>query len=250
MIKFSRKRASIGSWLTIGDETTAEILSTSGFEWIVIDMEHSSLSMGDVGRLVRVVDAGSAVPFVRVPGLQPELVKRVLDAGALGVVFPDIRSAREADIAVKSTRYQPAGVRGVGLARAQKYGRGFNEYFRDLAPNLTVIVQVESAEALAELPKILSVEGVDAVMVGPYDLSCSLGIPGEFDSPVYKAALESILTLTVESNVPVGIHVVEPDPAAVRARVEEGFSVIAYSVDIRMLAHTADIGARECRRAK
>jgi len=235
---------SIGSWVTIGNETVAEIIASAGYDWVVIDMEHSTMSVGDVGRLVRVVDACKTTPFVRVPSLDPPLVKRVLDAGARGVIFPDVKSQDEALIAVRSVHYPPNGDRGVGLARAQGYGRSFDSYFHDEAPKTAVLIQIESVSAVEAIDSIFSTDGIDGFIIGPYDLSCSLGVPGDFESEIFKSALAKVLAAASKHNIPAGIHVVEPDQNALKQRIEEGYTIIAYSVDIRMLAVSADLGVQ------
>lgn len=238
----SNKEVSIGSWLTIGNETVAEIVSSAGYEWVVIDMEHSTISIAEVGRLIRVVDANGPIPIVRVPSLDIAMVKRVLDAGAEGIIFPDIRSAVEAQDAVAASHYPPKGSRGVGLARAQQYGRDFQGYFTEAAPKVKVWIQIESVEAVDNIEAIFKVDGVDGFIIGPYDLSCSLGIPGDFDNEKFQCALNTILSAADRNNVPAGIHVVEPDIEQVKTRIREGYSIIAYSVDIRMIAVAADAG--------
>ena len=240
-------KVTLGSWVTIGNETVAEIIASAGFEWVVIDMEHSTMSVGDVGRLIRAVDARGSAPLVRVPGYHPDLVKRVLDAGAKGVIFPDIQSASQAQAVVRSMKYPPDGIRGVGLGRAQNFGRSFQEYFHEHSQQLFTIIQIESAAALDQIASIFEVDEVAAFIVGPYDLSCSLGVPGKFEHPIFIEALNKILEAGARAGVPAGIHIVDPNINELQLRINEGYTFIAYGVDIRMLAQLADAGVQAWR---
>jgi 2-keto-3-deoxy-L-rhamnonate aldolase RhmA len=172
---------------------------------------------------------------VRLSANDPVQIKRVMDAGAYGVIVPMVNSAAEAKQAVAAVRYPPKGRRGVGLARAQGYGTSFDWYLNWVNRGPLVIVQVEHIKAVDNLEAILSVEGVDGYIVGPYDLSGSLGVPGEFDHPLMKNAMQQIETVGADSGKVPGIHVIEPKPNELKNRIEQGYRFVAYSLDIRML---------------
>ena len=231
----------LGSWITIANSGIAEIMARSGFDWLAVDLEHSVISIHEAGDLIRTIDLCGVSPLVRLSANDPVQIKRVMDAGAHGIIVPMVNSADEARRAVSSVRYPPIGQRGVGLARAQGYGNAFEDYVRWLDDEAIVIVQVEHIEAVENLEKILAVDGVDGFIVGPYDLSGSLGIPGQFDHPKMLDAMQRIKTIGYNSDKAPGIHIVEPDPEQFRLGIDEGYRFIAYSVDIRMLDH-------ECRR--
>ncbi len=159
-----------------------------------------------------------------------------MDAGAEGVIVPNICTINQAKKAVAATRYPPLGNRGVGLARAQGYGERFKEYLDWQKNNPIVIVQIENIEAMADLKGIFNVEGVDGFMIGPYDLSASMGIAGDFKCKEFKDTINFILKTGKECGLAPGIHIVEPDTQLLKKSISDGFKFIAYSVDIRMIA--------------
>ncbi len=239
----SKLRASeptFGSWLSLAHPAIMEIMVRAGFEWIVIDLEHTSITIREAEDLIRVADLSGCPPLVRVTWNDAQQIKRVMDAGAHGIVVPMVNSADDARAAVSAVRYPPAGVRGVGLGRASGYGTNFKGYCDWVEKDCVVVVQVEHKESVANLDEILAFDGVDAFIVGPYDLSASLGVPGQFENPEFLAAMSSIREVHARSGKPGGFHVVEPSAEQLRARVDEGYTFIAYGVDMRML----DIAAR------
>lgn len=238
--KLQSGRLCLGTWITLGHAGIAEIFTRAGFDWVVVDLEHSTISIEQAGELIRTIDLAGGAPLVRLTSNDSNLIKRVMDAGAHGIVVPNVNSPEDARRAVAATRYAPHGIRGVGLARAQQYGPGFRDYLEWQKDGPTVIVQIEHHSALAHLDEIFATEGVDGFIIGPYDLSCSMGMPGEFERPELIDAMKKILDAGLRTGCPAGIHIVEPDPEGLRRKIEEGYRFIAYSVDIRML----DIGAR------
>ena len=189
--------------------------------------------------------------LVRLTSNDENQIKRVMDAGATGVVVPMVKNVEDAKSAVAAIHYPPLGNRGVGLARAQKYGEAFQEYLKwqsDANDGPVVVVQIEHIDAVNNLKNILSVEGVDAFIIGPYDLSCSMGIPGEFNNPKFKQVIESIISISNEMNAVSGLHVVEPDLLKLDEAIKIGHKFIAYSVDIRMLAVMAKSGVDRIKR--
>jgi 2-keto-3-deoxy-L-rhamnonate aldolase RhmA len=236
--KMINRELTTGSWITIGSTVVAEIMARSGFDWLTIDMEHSAITLDISQDLIRVIDLCGVVPLVRVGHNQPNLIKRVMDAGAHGVIVPMVNSREDAQQAVRSVKYPPDGFRGVGLARAQQYGHDFEGYRKWNQENSIVIIQVEHIDSVNNLEEILAVPGVDGFLVGPYDLSGSLGVPGEFDHPDVLKALEKIKTISEEKQALSGFHVIPPDPAAFLEKSEDGYKFIAYSLDILFLGQT------------
>ena len=235
----NKKKLSIGSWISIGDMRIADIFCGSGFDWLTIDLEHSTINLDKAGDLIRVISLSGVTPLVRLTSLDENQIKRVMDAGAEGIIVPNICNAKEAKLAVASTRYSPIGNRGVGLARAQGYGENFEKYLEWQKKNPIVIVQIENIKAIDNLKDIFNVEGIDGFMIGPYDLSASMGIPGDFNSPEFKKIVNLILEKGKESDIAPGIHIVEPEINLLKKAIKDGFKFIAYSVDIRMLSSTA-----------
>jgi 2-dehydro-3-deoxyglucarate aldolase len=243
-------RLTIGSWITLAHPAIAEIMAKAGFDWLVVDLEHSVITIGEAEELIRVIDLCGVPPLVRLTWNDPNQIKRVMDAGAYGIIVPMVNSRDEAEKAVESVYYPVRGRRGVGLARAQGYGAQFPEYTKWLGEQAVVIVQVEHIEAVNHLESILSVNGVDGYIIGPYDLSASMGLPGELDHPEVKATIERIKQIGRGMNKPGGLHIVEPDPEKLRRHIEEGFKFLAYSVDIRMLDKTCRDGLSAIRRGE
>lgn len=231
----------IGSWITTPSSAIAEILVAAGYDWVVVDLEHSTISIEQAGELIRTIDLGGSAPLVRITSNSPDQIKRVMDAGAHGIVVPMVNSAQDARDAVSATRYAPNGIRGVGLARAQGYGSKFSEYLEWQKESAVVIVQIEHKDAISNLEEILATPGVDGFIIGPYDLSCSMGIPGEFEKSEFKDAMAFILAKGLAMGCPAGLHIVEPDVSRLEQSISEGFRFIAYSVDVRML----DVSARK-----
>jgi len=235
-------QVTVGSWLTLAHPGIAEIMSKAGFDWLTIDLEHSVITIREAEELIRIIVLSGVVPLVRLSANDPVQIKRVMDAGAHGVIVPMVNSSAAAESAVEAVRYPPMGKRGVGLARAQGYGSSFDRYREWVNRESVVIVQVEHIEAVDNLEAILSVEGVDGFIVGPYDLSGSLGVPGQFDHTSMKEAMGRIRTVGLSSGKSSGIHIIEPNLEELRQRLDEGYRFVAYSLDIRML----DRACRTC----
>lgn len=234
----------LGTWITLGHTSIAEIFAKVGYDWLVVDLEHSTISIEQAGELIRTIDLVGAAPLVRLTSNDANQIKRVMDAGAHGIVVPNVCTPQAAKDAVAATRYAPLGLRGVGLARAQQYGHGFGEYLDWQKDGPVVIVQIEHQSALDQLEDIFSVPGVDGFIIGPYDLSCSMGMPGEFERPEFIAAMQRILKEGLKAGCPAGLHIVEPDPVRLRNVIGEGYRFVAYSVDIRMLDVSARAGVQ------
>jgi 2-dehydro-3-deoxyglucarate aldolase len=242
MVHSFLQKLSIGSWIQLGHPAVAEIMASAGFDWLVVDLEHSTIGLREAEELIRVIDLKGVVPLVRLSSNNAEQIKRVMDAGAHGVIVPMVNSEEEAQAAVSAVKYPPKGHRSVGLGRAQGYGTSFIEYFNWQKDHTLVVVQIEHIDAVDNLESILSVAGVDAYIVGPYDLSGSLGIPGEFKGHRFLEVMQHIRNVAEKLGVPGGVHIVEPDPAQLRRSIEEGNHFIAYGVDFRMLDVTCRMG--------
>ena len=225
----------IGSWITIGHSSVAEIMAQAGFDWLTVDMEHSAITLSEAQNLIRVIELSGVTPLVRVGSNDSNLIKRVMDAGAHGVIVPMVNSRADAERAVKAVKYPPEGSRGVGLARAQKYGFGFEQYKKWCEKESIVIVQIEHIDAVNNLEEILTVKGIDGFFVGPYDLSGSLGKPGQFDAPAIIEALAKVKTISDKCNALSGFHVIQPDIEDFNKKKNEGYRFIAFSLDTLFL---------------
>jgi len=225
----------IGSWITLAHPAIAEIMARAGFDWLVVDLEHSVITIREAEELIRVIDLCGVVPLVRLSANDPVQIKRVMDAGAHGVIVPMVNTKDDAIKAVSAVRYPPIGTRGVGLARAQKYGTGFDDYKKWLEEESVIIVQIEHIDGVENFESILKVECVDGFIVGPYDLSGSLGIPGQFDHPKYRQVIKRLEKQARDMNFMAGYHIVLPEPDQVLEKAAQGYKFIAYSTDFLFL---------------
>ena len=231
----NNKEITIGSWITLSDAAIAEIMARSGFDWLAVDMEHSALSINQAQQIVRTVELSGVPPLVRVKENNPALVKRFMDAGAHGIIVPLVNSERDAKQAVNAVKYPPLGTRGVGLFRAQKYSLDLESYRKWNQENSIVIVQIEHIRGVENLESIMNVDGVDGFIIGLYDLSGSLGCPGNFEDAKVREALIEIHAKSKKFNYLMGQHVVNPDPNEVLERIEEGIKFIGFGVDFLFL---------------
>lgn len=232
-----KNKLSLGSWVTLGHTSIPEIMAQAGFEWLTVDMEHSAITLHQTQQLVQIISLKGLTPLVRVGENNPNAIKRAMDTGAHGVIVAMINSKEDAEQAVKSVQYPPSGFRGVGLARAQGYGQNFSEYKTWNSSESIVIVQIEHITAIKHLEEIITVPGVDGSIIGPYDLSGSLGYPGEFERQEVKDALKQYETICKKYNKPMGIHVVQPDPVKTAEYIAKGYTFIAVGLDILYLGN-------------
>ena len=226
---------SLGSWITLPYISIAEIMADAGFDWLCVDMEHSVTDYAEAQQLILAIQSKGLKAYVRVGENNTRIIKRVLDAGADGIIVPSVNSAAEAQKAVDSVKYPPFGKRGVGLARAQSYGFGFESY-RDIASKeIKLIVQIEHINAINELDAILQTKGVDGTFIGPYDLSGSMGKPGNWDDPDVKQALLVYEETVKKYDKWIGFHVIQPDYTLVNEKIKKGYNFIAFSLDVLFL---------------
>lgn len=229
----------MGTWITLAHPAIAEIFSNAGFDWLTIDMEHSVIDLFDAENLIRTANLLGSIPLVRLPSNDEVIIKRILDAGSAGIIIPQINSEDELVRAIKATKYAPDGIRGAGLARAQSYGEDFDGYKSIVDNDMLIIAQIEDKKALKNLDSILSVPQLDAIIIGPYDLSASMGKAGQLDDKEVAEAIDKIVQKSIDQGVSCGIHIIEPNTDELNSRIKEGFNFIAYSLDIRMLSHNA-----------
>lgn len=226
-----KKKSSIGSWITINNPSIAEIMADCGFDWLCIDLEHSSIDYAEVQQIILAIQSKGIKAFVRVGENNTRIIKRVLDAGADGIIVPSVNSAIEALKAVDAVKYPPHGKRGVGLARAQSYGFGFEQYRDEKTKSIKLIAQIEHINAIKELDAIIQTEGIDGTFIGPYDLSGSMGKPGQWDAPDVKEVIRVYEETARKYSKLIGFHVVPPDHKLVEEKIEKGYNFIAFGFD-------------------
>ena len=234
----------LGIWNTIGGNTVPELLGGSGFDWVLVDCEHAAIETVEVLPALQAIGQNpdtSAV--VRVAANDPALFKRVLDMGAQTVMVPYVQTAGEAASAVNAMRYGPNGMRGMaGMTRATRYGQ-VEDYYNKAEEELCLIVQVETLEGLGNLDAIAQTDGVDAVFIGPADLSASMGLRGQVTHPNVDKAITEAITKLLDMDVPAGVMAL--DPAVAERYLACGASFVAVAVDLVMLADAvADIRNR------
>jgi 2-keto-3-deoxy-L-rhamnonate aldolase RhmA len=221
-----------GTLLTFGAPEVADLLAGAGFDWLFVDAEHGALDPRDVLLILQTV-ADRTPSLVRVPTLNEAWVKRVLDAGAEGIIVPQVSTAEEAERAVRLAHYPPRGTRGLGTARANRYGLGLAGQLDRARERVVVVVQAETAEAVRNIESIARVPDLDAVFVGPFDLSASLGHPGEVEHPRVRAGIARVAEACGGVGVRTGIFAL--GAAGLRSRPAEGFTLLAAGVDSALL---------------
>ena len=233
----ARKRQ-IGLWSSLAGSVSTEIIAHSGFDWIVIDMEHAPNDMPQVVAQLQAMATGTATPVVRPPWNDFVTIKRVLDGGAKTLVIPYVQNRAEAEAAVAAIRYPPRGIRGVAAgARGSNFGRVPN-YLAGAEADLCLIVQVETAEAMATLEEIAGVEGVDGVFIGPADLAASMGHLGNPGAAPVQAAIREAAQRILKAGKSPGILSTVEDDA--RRYLDWGYVFVAVGVDSALLAKNAD----------
>ncbi|WP_096028182.1 HpcH/HpaI aldolase family protein [Campylobacter lanienae] len=240
--KLKNKELTIGSWVTIGHPSVVEIMANAGFEWLVIDIEHTSIDLTMVQILISTIQSKGLKALIRVSKNEEVVIKRVLDMGADGIIVPMITNADDAQKAVDYAKYPPIGKRGVGLFRAQNYGLSFNEYKKWVNDELVIIAQIEHYLAAENIESIIKIEGIDGIIIGPYDLSGSLGYPGEYDRLEVKEAINKILLACDKNNIPSGFHVIETDTSNIVEKIKQGCTFLAYSLDFLFLLNSSKTG--------
>ena len=158
-----------------------------------------------------------------------------MDCGADGIIAPNISSLEDVNDAVKFMKYPPEGKRGAGLFSAQNFGNNFDSYYRKNNKESVLVVQIENCDAVENLNEIITVKHIDALMIGPYDLTSSLGIAGEFENPLFLNEVDKIKNIARDNNIPIGMHIVEPDPKKLIAARNEGYSFLGYGLDFKFI---------------
>ena len=230
----------IGTWVQIPSPEVVEIMGSAGYDWVAVDMEHGLFTRTGLADICRAIELGGAAPFVRVAEAAKNEIKSALEAGAQGLIFPMIESRAQLDDAVSWACYpDQGGSRGVGFCRANLYGKHFAAYREGAAGELILVAQIEHIRAVEELPRILAHPRLDAIMVGPYDLSGSMGLTGRFDHPDFVAVMQRIRNACIRHGATMGTHVVDPNPAELAQRVKQGYRFIAYGIDAMFLWQNA-----------
>jgi 4-hydroxy-2-oxoheptanedioate aldolase len=239
-------RPAFGSLLNLGDPLVAEMMASVGFEWLLVDTEHGPIDLATMAAMFATITRYPVAPFARVHELSEASVKRVLDAGAWGVLAPNVRTREEAELLARACRYPPAGARSLGSGRfALSFHTDPATYFRRANDEILVIAQIEHVDAVKNIDAILSVPGIDACYVGPNDWCASAGLPPSLEPPhpEFEEAMQAVLAAARRHGVAAGIHCQQP--ATVMRRIREGWTLVGLVNDQRFLL----AGARAARDA-
>jgi len=239
-----RRDRLVGPLVTLGSPEVAELFAQVGFDWLWIDLEHAPLSLERAQQLIQAV-AGRAGTVIRVPWNDAVYIKRALDLGCDGVIVPQVQNGEEARQAVAAAKYPPAGVRSVGIARAHQYGMSLQDYVLSANERVTVIVQIEHIDAVPHIGDILAVPDIDAVIVGPYDLSASMGRPGEFSHPEVERVIATVADACNQRQLAWGAFA--PDAAAAKAHAARGATMLVVGTDTMYLWRGAKAALAELR---
>lgn len=232
----AQDRATVGTWLQLPSPDVAELMARAGYDWVAVDMEHGAFGRTGLPEIFRAIECGGAAPFARLPEATKTHIKSALEAGAQGLIFPMIESRAQLDAAINWSLYPShGGERGVGYCRANVFGKDFDAYMQGTSKELFLVAQIEHIRAVDNLDAILSHPRLDAIMVGPYDLSGSMGLTAQFEHPEFIAAMQRINDACKKHKAVMGLHIVQPDPAVLAARIAEGCRFIAYGIDATFL---------------
>jgi 2-dehydro-3-deoxyglucarate aldolase len=228
--KLDNGEFTIGTWMQIPHPSIAEILGQSGYDWVAIDMEHGSISTHQLPDIFRAIELGDTLPIVRLAQGLPKDCKQALDAGAGGVIVPMVESAEQLKMVRDACCYPPAGNRGVGYSRANLFGKNFDEYSKE-AQQPILVAMIEHINSLKELESIIEVDGLDAILIGMWDLSASIGKTADFKHPDFVAVMDQIQKISKKSKIPFGVHLEKPIADELQLKLNEGYRFLAYSVD-------------------
>ena len=243
--KLKNNELTIGSWIMMNSPMSVEVLSLAGFEWLVVDVEHTSIDLETTQALITTIQGKGIKALVRVSKNEEVIIKKVLDMGADGIIVPMVNSKEDAIQAVNFAKYPPFGQRGVGLYRASGYGTTFEAYKQWVEEELVIIAQIEHIDAVENIDEIINVEGIDGTIIGPYDLSGSMGYPGEFEREDVKDAVQKVLEACKKNNIPSGFHVVDTNPTKLQEKIVQGCTFLAYGIDYFFMRDLAIDGMKE-----
>ncbi|MAI75616.1 MAG: hypothetical protein CMM90_00305 [Rickettsiales bacterium] len=228
-------RIEFGSWLSVSNENIAEIFCNHGFSFLVVDMEHSSYSVKEACNLIRIIKLKNKKAYVRLPNIDERLIKNFLEFGADGLIAPMINNLNQVKKLIKYCFHLPLGNRGISLNRSNTYGKNFNKNLKNSTKKIKLFVQIESKEALDNLKAIFSEKLVSGFIIGPYDLSMSLGIPGNFTSKKFLDAEKKIIDEGKKFNKIFGTHLINPSKNEISKAVKKKYKFIACGVDFKII---------------
>jgi 2-keto-3-deoxy-L-rhamnonate aldolase RhmA len=225
------REVTLGTWMQFGHPGIAEVFANAGFDWIAVDCEHTDIGIEGFAAIARGIYGRGPVPLVRVRENDTLVIRQVLDAGAQGVIVPLVNTAEDAQKAVAATRFPPEGIRGFAFFRANDWGTNFDDYAQRANRELVVIVMIETKEAVENIDAILAVDGIDGVLIGPYDMSGSYGVTGQTSHPLLLEARQRVVEACQQAGKSAGLHDVLPTKTSIKGAIAEGFTLLALGMD-------------------
>ncbi len=234
-LRLLERKNVFGAWTSLAHPSITEIFVRSGVDFVGIDIEHSTISQEQSQRIIAACHAAGCKCLPRIASHNMEMIKRLLDSGADGIIVPMVQTLEEVNRLVSWVKYPPRGQRSFGIARGQGYGFDFEEYTSNWNEKSILVVQIESVEGVKNIDSIIAVPDVDGAMIGPYDLSGSLGIPGQLEHPDVIEASRKVIKACVRAEKACGTQIIEPDQNRINKALEEGFSFVVLASDIFVL---------------
>lgn len=233
--RFRRRRPLFGAWMSLGHPSIAEIFARAHVDFIGIDLEHSTISQEQAQRIIAASQAGGVPCLPRVSSHNGEQIRRLLDSGADGVIVPNVSTSEQLEQLVESIKYPPAGRRSYGVSRAQGYGFDFDSYVTCWNRGSLLLIQIESMEGVEAVGELLDHSAVDGAMVGPYDISGSLGLPGKLAHPRVARACQRVIAACRKLRKACGTQIVDPDHASICAALKAGYTFVVLASDVFLL---------------
>lgn len=235
--KLNQRRPVFGGWTSIGHPQITEMIVRSGVDFVGIDLEHSTISQEQAQRIIAACHANAVLCLPRVASHDPESIRRLLDSGADGILVPTVETPAHVEKLIEAVKYPPIGKRGYGIARAQQYGADFKAYTSTWNLESILILQIESIKAVDNIEALLDFEEVDGVMIGPYDISGSLGVPGEIDHPSVQESGQRVVDACRQYGKACGTHDIDPSVDSVQRSLQAGYTFIVLASDVFVLSN-------------
>lgn len=233
--QMQERRKVFAAWTSFGHPSISEVFSRIGIDFVGIDLEHSTISLEQAQQIISVCHSSGTLALPRIASHNMEMVKRVLDSGADGIIAPMVSNPSEVEKLIGWSKYPPLGQRSYGVARAQGYGFDFEEYTRSWNESSILIIQIESIQSVENAEELLNFGEVDGAMIGPYDISGSMGVPGQLDHPDVLEACKRVISACQSSGKSCGIHFVEPSLESVQNAFSDGYTFVVLASDLFVL---------------
>lgn len=240
-LNINKKIPQIGFWSQTMNYHQIEMICQMNYSWICFDMEHGIYSFTDLSKLTSLVKSYNKIPFVRIQSSIEEYIQLSLDAGVFGLILPMIESEKNLITLINKSKYPPYGNRSVGFSKSNLFGFNLE---KDLKSKFRpfIVAQIESKNSVENLDKILNVKGLDSILIGPYDLSASYGIPGQFKNSKFKQILKKIHSSAIKNKILNGYHIVEPSKNILKEKITQGYSFIAHGTDTSFIKNYFNLG--------